>query len=345
MPVVTASAISCNGLMLTAICGAATAGSAGISSVSAGKSHLKSAESNVVWGIGEGALWDGRQTKNAMIYHRFTQPHVPPATCQSATLKTSLLLTPRARPDVLLDLRGIDYVAGSRSILQGIFLQIARGQIVTLIGPNGAGKTTLIKIAMGVLQPLNGQVLRSPDLRIGYMPQRLSVENTMPITVERFLRLASGTRSAPEILASVGASALLHARLHDLSGGELQRVLLARALMQDPHLLVLDEPAQGVDLKGQAELYRLIMQIRDRHQCGVLMVSHDLHLVMAATDEVICLNQHVCCHGHPEKVSNDPAYLELFGRRDAETMAFYTHYHTHRHGLAGEVIREGDAEQ
>jgi zinc transport system ATP-binding protein len=260
-------------------------------------------------------------------------------------LKTSLLLTPRARPDVLLDLRGIDYAVGARSILQGIFLQIARGQIVTVIGPNGAGKTTLIKVAMGLLEPGNGQVLRAPDLRIGYMPQRLAVESTMPINVERFLRLATRaqTGSVSEALADVGATALRQARLQDLSGGELQRVLLARALLQDPHLLVLDEPAQGVDLKGQAALYRLIMQIRDRHQCGVLMVSHDLHLVMAATDEVICLNQHVCCHGHPEKVSTDPAYLELFGKRDAETMAFYTHYHTHHHGLAGEVIPDGEA--
>jgi zinc transport system ATP-binding protein len=260
-------------------------------------------------------------------------------------VKTSLLLTPRARADVLLDLRGIGYTVGARHILQGIFLQIARGQIVTLIGPNGAGKTTLIKIAMGLLEPSDGQVLLAPDLRVGYMPQRLAVESTMPINVERFLKLAAHAHrgSAADALAEVGASALLRARLQDLSGGELQRVLLARALLQRPHLLVLDEPAQGVDLKGQAELYRLITQIRDRHNCGVLMVSHDLHLVMSATDEVICLNQHVCCHGHPEKVSSDPAYLELFGKRDAETMAFYTHYHTHHHGLAGEVIPDGEA--
>lgn len=246
---------------------------------------------------------------------------------------------------MLLDLRGIDYSAGTRPILQRVFLQIARGQIVTLIGPNGAGKTTLIKIAMGLLQPADGQVLRAPELRIGYMPQRLTVENTMPLSVERFLHLATRAHkeSVAEAIASVGASSLLNARLQDLSGGELQRVLLARALLQKPDLLVLDEPAQGVDLKGQAELYRLIMGIRDEYRCGVLMVSHDLHLVMAATDEVICLNQHVCCHGHPEKVSNDPAYLELFGRRDAETMAFYTHYHTHHHGLAGEVIPDSEA--
>jgi zinc transport system ATP-binding protein len=189
-------------------------------------------------------------------------------------------------------------------------------------------------------------VLLAPDLRIGYMPQRLQVENTMPISVERFLKLAAHADKGNinETLAEVGASALLQSRLQELSGGELQRVLLARALLQKPHLLVLDEPTQGVDLKGQAELYRLITQIRDRHQCGVLMVSHDLHLVMSATDEVICLNQHVCCHGHPLQVSNDPAYLELFGRKDAETMAIYTHYHTHHHGLAGEVIRDDKAE-
>ena len=260
-------------------------------------------------------------------------------------ITTSLLKTPRARADVLLDLRGIEYAVAGRSILQGIFMQIARGQIVTLIGPNGAGKTTLIKIAMGLLEPDEGQVLRAPDLRIGYMPQRLHVDRTMPLKVDRFLRLGKTVEHGAlmEALAVVGASSLEHARLQDLSGGELQRVLLARALLQDPHLLVLDEPAQGVDLKGQAELYRLIMQIRDRQRCGVLMVSHDLHLVMAATDEVICMNQHVCCHGHPEKVSNDPAYLELFGKRDAEALAFYTHYHTHHHGLAGEVIPDGEA--
>ncbi len=262
-------------------------------------------------------------------------------------MKTSLLLTPCARPDVLLDLRGISYTVGARQILQNIFLQITRGQIVTVIGPNGAGKTTLIKIAMGLLHPSDGQVLLAPELRIGYMPQRLAVGTTMPINVERFLRLAAhaGKGDIAGTVAEVGASKLLQARLQDLSGGELQRVLLARALLQHPHLLVLDEPAQGVDLKGQAELYRLIMQIRDRHECGVLMVSHDLHLVMAATDEVICLNQHVCCRGHPEKVSNDPAYLELFGKKDADTVAIYTHYHTHHHELAGGVVPDGEGRE
>lgn len=257
---------------------------------------------------------------------------------------TSLLHKPRT--DLLLDLRGITFRADARTILRGVFLQLARGQILTLIGPNGAGKTTLVKIALGLLQPTEGQVLMSPGLRIGYMPQRMQVDASIPISVDRFLRLAAhaGRGDIPQALAEVGAGALLNARLQELSGGELQRVLLARALLGEPQLLVLDEPAQGVDLKGQADLYSLIGHIRDRHNCGVLMVSHDLHLVMAATDEVICLNQHVCCHGHPEQVGNHPAYLELFGPRGAEALAVYTHYHQHHHDLSGDIVREGQAD-
>ena len=230
----------------------------------------------------------------------------------------------------------------SRPILQNVSLAINPGQIVTLIGPNGAGKTTLVKIAMGLLAPSSGTVTRLPELRIGYMPQRLQVEATMPMLVERFLKLAPQVDASqlPTVLAEVGASHVLKSRLGELSGGELQRVLLARALLRKPQLLVLDEPTQGVDLKGQAELYQLITTIRDRHDCSVLMVSHDLHLVMSSTDEVICLNQHVCCHGHPEHVSNDPAYLELFGKRGVEAMAVYTHHHNHHHDLTGDIVKE-----
>jgi zinc transport system ATP-binding protein len=162
----------------------------------------------------------------------------------------------------------------------------------------------------------------------------------MPVSVERFLKLAvnANNNEINNALGEVGADSLRHSQLFSLSGGELQRVLLARALIQEPQLLVLDEPAQGVDVNGQAELYRLISDIRNRHQCGILLVSHDLHLVMSATDEVICLNQHVCCHGHPEQVSNDPAYLELFGKKDAETLAVYTHHHNHSHDLSGDIV-------
>ena len=254
---------------------------------------------------------------------------------------------PSVEKQVLLNAQNIALEIGSRHILQNISLQISEQQIVTLIGPNGAGKTSLVKIVLGLLKPSTGKVERRNNLRIGYMPQRLHIEPTMPISVKKFLQLAvhADKRLIEKSLAEVSASALVNSQIHALSGGELQRVLLARALIQKPELLVLDEPAQGVDISGQAELYRLITDIRDQHQCGVLMVSHDLHLVMSATDEVICLNQHVCCHGHPEQVSTDPAYLELFGKQQAETLAVYTHHHNHSHGLDGDIVKNKDGEQ
>jgi zinc transport system ATP-binding protein len=242
----------------------------------------------------------------------------------------------------VLTLASVSFAVDGREILHNISLEIDAGQIVTLIGPNGAGKTSLIKIAMGLQKPTSGTVHLKPDTRIGYMPQRLHMEPTIPLRVNRFLGLAPGANAGNirQTLDEVGASHVIDSAVASLSGGELQRVLLARALLRKPGLLVLDEPTQGVDLKGQAELYSLITRIRDRHHCSVLMVSHDLHLVMSSTDEVICLNQHVCCHGHPEQVSNDPVYLEMFGRKGAEAMALYTHHHNHHHDLAGEIVRE-----
>lgn len=244
--------------------------------------------------------------------------------------------------NTLLSAREISLQFDQRLVLQNISLDIDERQIVTLIGPNGAGKTSLVKIVLGLAKPTRGNVERKKGIRVGYMPQRLQVDQSMPVSVSKFLALAANARSGEidKALDEVGALSLKNSQLHSLSGGELQRVLLARALIQDPQLLVLDEPAQGVDVNGQAELYRLIAEIRDQHGCGILLVSHDLHLVMSATDEVICLNQHVCCHGHPEQVSNDPAYLELFGKKDAETLAVYTHNHNHSHDLAGDVVSE-----
>ena len=240
----------------------------------------------------------------------------------------------------LINADNISLEIDQRQILNNISLQIKAEQIVTLIGPNGAGKTSLVKIALGLIKPTTGRVETKKGLRIGYMPQRLHIDQSMPVSVERFLKLAvnANNNEISNALGEVGADSLRHSQLFSLSGGELQRVLLARALIQEPQLLVLDEPAQGVDVNGQAELYRLISDIRNRHQCGILLVSHDLHLVMSATDEVICLNQHVCCHGHPEQVSNDPAYLELFGKKDAETLAVYTHHHNHSHDLSGDIV-------
>lgn len=242
----------------------------------------------------------------------------------------------------LITADNIGFTAADRHILQDVSLNVRQGQLLTLIGPNGAGKTTLVRIVLGLLKPHSGTLQRAAGLRIGYMPQKLFIEPTLPLTVRRFLQLAAPGRRPPveALLEEVRIAHLMNQQVSALSGGELQRVLLARALSQSPQLLVLDEPAQGVDVTGQVELYQLINSIRDRHGCGVLMVSHDLHLVMAATDEVICLNQHICCHGKPEHVSHDPAYLALFGRREAETLAVYTHHHNHSHDLTGDISHD-----
>ncbi len=225
-------------------------------------------------------------------------------------------------------------------VLHEIDLTVAPGEIVTLIGPNGAGKSTLVRIVLELVRPERGRVSRRPGLRIGYMPQQLAIDESLPLTVRRFLSLSREVeRPAIEAaLREVGAETLLDAPFQGLSGGEAQRVLLARALLVRPDLMVLDEPVRGVDVAGQVELYDLIAQLRTRHGCGVLMVSHDLHLVMAATDRVVCLNHHVCCAGRPEAVSGHPEFLALFGPAAARRIAVYAHQHDHRHDLAGEVL-------
>ena len=244
--------------------------------------------------------------------------------------------------DALIRLDGVAVSFNGQPVLDNVQLSVQPGEIVTLIGPNGAGKTTLVRVVLGLLQPDSGNVRRAPRLRIGYMPQKLHVDATLPLSVLRFLRLVPGVdrSAAAAALAEVGASQVIDSPLQSISGGEMQRVLLARALLREPQLLVLDEPVQGVDVAGQAELYRLISRLRERHGCGVLMVSHDLHLVMSATDQVVCLNRHVCCSGHPEQVSGDPAFIELFGQ-DAKSLAVYHHHHDHDHDLHGGVVKPG----
>lgn len=228
-----------------------------------------------------------------------------------------------------------------RQLLKDITLELLQDDIVTLIGPNGAGKTTLLRLLLGLSRPSSGIIWRKPGLRIGYMPQRLHIDSAMPMSVERFLLLGQRRlqpSQAQAALDRVGAGQLKNTSLSNLSGGEMQRVLLARAASRKPHLLVLDEPTQGVDVGGQGELYQLIATLRDELGCGVLLVSHDLRLVMAATDRVLCLNQHICCHGLPEQVSRDPAYLELFG----DKVAPYTHQHNHQHNLSGDIANAAD---
>ena len=242
----------------------------------------------------------------------------------------------------LLVVENVDFAIRGNPILRDVSLRVMEGEIVALIGPNGAGKSTLVRIVLGLLRPDRGRVRLKSGLRVGYMPQRLAVDDTLPLTVRRFITL--GTRAPRErvraALAEVGAAHVLDAPVQAISGGELQRVLLARALLREPDLLVLDEPVQGVDLNGQYELYDLIGGLRRRRGCGILMVSHELYLVMAATDHVICLNRHVCCSGHPDHVARDPAYLSLFGLDGARSLAFYHHHHNHRHDLRGTVVAE-----
>lgn len=240
--------------------------------------------------------------------------------------------------EMLVTLQNIQLTIEQRPVLRDIYLQVARGEIVTLIGPNGSGKSSLVKIVVGLLKASTGQRQLAPQLRMGYMPQSLKLDKSLPLTVRHFLQLSRTKPSPIELLIAlndVGAEPLLEQSVHTLSGGEWQRVLLARALLQKPDLLVLDEPMQGVDLTGQEELYNLIALLPQKYQCGVLMVSHDLHLVMAATDRVICLNSHICCQGHPESVTNHPEYLRLFGVQGSKGLAVYSHHHDHQHDAHG----------
>ena len=247
-------------------------------------------------------------------------------------------------PDALIRLTGVSVGYAGRAALEGVDVSVREHEIVTVIGPNGSGKTTLVRAALGLITPDGGEVVRRAGLRIGYVPQHLEVDRTLPLTVGRFLAMSgvTSTDALGRALAEVGVAGGLDGPFQGLSGGEAKRVTLARALLRRPDLLVLDEPTSNVDVAGQAAFYDLIRAIRDDRGCGVLLVSHDLHLVMRATDTVVCLNGHVCCSGRPDTVSRDPEYLALFGPRVAETLGIYAHEHDHRHDLAGEPVATTD---
>ena len=243
--------------------------------------------------------------------------------------------------ETLLELNEVSLKLSGRLLLENVNFKLNMGEILTIIGPNGAGKTTLLRVALGLQRATEGTISLRPKLTIGYMPQKLHLDPTFPLTVKRFLALASHNNMARVIplLAEVGVGHVLQSPIQTLSGGELQRVLLARALVREPQLLVLDEPVQGVDVHGQTELYQLIGRIRDQRGCAILMVSHDLHLVMAATDRVLCLNRHICCSGTPESVTSDPAYVELFGPKAVESLAVYVHDQNHHHDHCADCDR------
>ncbi len=246
------------------------------------------------------------------------------------------------KKQILLQTQNLSLLVGERKLLSNISLTVSKGEIVTVIGPNGAGKTTLLRVLLGLIPANSGSIFKKPKLRIGYLPQKVSVDPILPLSVSRIMNL-TGNFSSLQIenaLKETGVDSLKNKPVFQLSGGEFQRVMLARALLRSPELLVLDEPVQGVDYMGESELYNLIGKLRKSHGCGVLMVSHDLHVVMASTDRVLCLNQHICCEGQPEDVSRHPEYLRLFGLDSGSALAIYSHHHDHTHHLSGDLQEE-----
>lgn len=244
---------------------------------------------------------------------------------------------------ILISLENVSVEYDDKPILENICLDVVSNRVVTLIGPNGAGKSTLAKVILGLINPTCGVVHRDPKMNMGYVPQKFHIDKLMPISVSRFLNLyAKPSQDTYEkAINKSKVTKLLKHQLHHLSGGEMQRVLMAQALMREPDLLVLDEPSQGMDISAQSELYQLIKDIKSDYNVGVVLISHDLHFVMQGTDEVICLNKHVCCHGAPKDVRKTPEYAKAFGIK-SEGMTMYIHEHDHVHHLDGGV--SGDHE-
>jgi zinc transport system ATP-binding protein len=239
----------------------------------------------------------------------------------------------------LVELRDVGVKRDGRWLVRGVSLSVDEGEIVTLIGPNGSGKSTTAKLALGVLRPDEGKVKTAPGLVVSYVPQKIAIDWTLPLRVEHFMRLTNAISDADisSALAATGVEHLLKQDMRVLSGGEFQRVLIARAIARKPRLLVLDEPVQGVDFTGETELYELIKTLRDDLGCGIVLISHDLHVVMAATDKVICLNGHVCCSGTPRLVAESAEYKALFGHQLAPGLALYEHRHDHTHHSDGSM--------
>ena len=240
--------------------------------------------------------------------------------------------------NILVKLNNVGYQQNTKWLVKGVSLQVEKGKIVTLNGPNGSGKSTTAKIALGLFKNIEGKVEKYTN-NIGYVPQKISIDWTLPLRVKDFMLLTENLRddTVDEALSMTGVSHLKDKNLGNLSGGEFQRVLLARAISKKPELLVLDEPVQGVDFTGEIALYELIKKISEKLNCGILLISHDLHTVMSATDHVVCLNGHVCCSGTPIAVAKNNEYKALFGEQAAQTLSIYEHKHDHVHSSDGEI--------
>ena len=240
--------------------------------------------------------------------------------------------------NILVKLNNAGFQQNQKWLVKGVSLQVEKGKIVTLIGPNGSGKSTTAKIALGLFKNIEGEVEKYTN-NIGYVPQKISIDWTLPLRVKDFMLLTENLRddTVDEALSMTGVSHLKDKNLGNLSGGEFQRVLLARAISKKPELLVLDEPVQGVDFTGEIALYELIKKISEKLNCGILLISHDLHTVMSATDHVVCLNGHVCCSGTPIAVAKNNEYKALFGEQAAQTLSIYEHKHDHVHSSDGEI--------
>lgn len=239
----------------------------------------------------------------------------------------------------LVELTGAGLKRDGKWLVRGVTLSVAPAEIVTLIGPNGSGKSTTAKMALGIHKPDEGKAVQRPKLKVGYVPQKISLDWTLPLSVERLMHLTGKVAQSviDSAMEDTNVGHLRHSEVRDLSGGEFQRVMMARAVARKPDLLVLDEPVQGVDFKGEAELYNLISTLRSKIGCGVILISHDLHVVMAATDQVVCLNGHVCCQGSPKSVVDSEGYRNLFGAAATSTHALYEHQHDHTHLPDGRV--------
>ena len=239
----------------------------------------------------------------------------------------------------LIALENAGVMKDRKWLVRGITMSVSLGEIVTLIGPNGSGKTTTAKIALGLWNISEGIAKRKNNLRVGYVPQKLQIDWTVPINVNRFMSLTNkiSNKDIEFALSLTDTRHLAREEMRGLSGGELQRVMVARAIALSPQLLVLDEPVQGVDFRGEETIYNLIEETRKKINCGILLISHDLHMVMSATDRVICLNGHICCSGTPNFVANTPEFRELFGERMAKSLAVYKHNHDHEHRIDGSI--------